>query len=101
MIVISDASPLMNLGTVGLLDLLHRLYESVAIPQAVFDEIVIAGIGQPAADEVKTAAWVEVRQVNDRTLVQALDLELDIGEAEAIALATELKADLLLMDERK
>jgi len=39
--------------------------------------------------------------VADRNLVASLQLELDDGEAEAIALAVELKADLILLDERK
>jgi len=40
-------------------------------------------------------------QVVNRPLVTALRMELDAGEAEAIALAIELQADLLLLDERR
>ncbi|MGB3298208.1 MAG: DUF3368 domain-containing protein, partial [Phormidesmis sp.] len=39
--------------------------------------------------------------VSDRTLVEALCNELDIGEAEAIALAVEVQADQVLIDERR
>jgi uncharacterized protein len=39
--------------------------------------------------------------VSDRTLVEALSNELDIGEAEAIALAVEMQADQVLIDERR
>lgn len=42
-----------------------------------------------------------MQPVRDRALIQALALELDRGEAEAIALAIESGADLLLMDERR
>jgi predicted nucleic acid-binding protein len=38
--------------------------------------------------------------VQDRARVALLSLHLDPGEAEAIALAVETKADLLLLDER-
>lgn len=40
------------------------------------------------------------KPVANRQLVQALQQELDHGESEAIALAVEENADLLLMDER-
>ena len=101
MIVVSDTSPLINLAAVGHLDLLRQLYQHVIIPQAIYDEIVIAGAGQPGAVEVKTAGWIETRRLHDQALVDVLLLELDRGEAEALALATELRADLLLIDESK
>jgi uncharacterized protein len=43
----------------------------------------------------------QTRSVSDRTLVEALGNELDIGEAEAIALAVEIQADRVLIDERR
>lgn len=39
--------------------------------------------------------------MSNRTLVEALSNELDIGEAEAIALAVEVQAEQILMDERR
>ena len=71
------------------------------IPEAVFEEIVIRGAGQPGSAEVQTADWIETRRAQNRTAVAALRIEVDAGEAEAIALAAELRADLLLLDERK
>ena len=38
------------------------------------------------ATEVQTFDWIQTRTVSDSTLVEALSAELDIGEAEAIAL---------------
>jgi predicted nucleic acid-binding protein len=101
MIIVSNTSPLINLAIVGQLDLLRQLYGRIIIPQAVYHEIVVIGAGQAGAVEVKTFDWIEVQSAPDRILVTSLELELDSGEAEAIALATVLKADLLLMDERK
>lgn len=101
MIVVSNTSPLVNLATVGQLDLLRQLYGKIIIPQAVYHEIVVVGAGQPGDIEIKTFDWIETQQANDRIVVTSLELELDRGEAEAIALATALKADLLLLDERK
>jgi predicted nucleic acid-binding protein len=98
--VVSDASPLINLARIGELDLLHRLYGALLIPDAVWREVVIKGAGQPGAEEVRAASWIKTRDVVNEHLVRALRQDLDAGEAEAIALALEVDADLLLMDER-
>lgn len=101
MIVVSNTSPIINLAIVSQLNLLHKLYGQVVIPQAVYDEIVIEGRGQAGAAEVDNLDWIKVKKVTNPLLVTSLEAELDIGEAEAIVLATELNADLLLIDERK
>jgi len=100
-IVISDTSPIVNLAAVGQLELLRQLYSKIVIPQAVRHEIVVVGAGQPGAIEVEASDWIQTHQVTNRTMVSSLQLEVDDGEAEAIALAAELKADLLLLDERR
>lgn len=92
MIVVSNASPLINLAVVRHLELLHQLYGSLKIPKAVSEEITRANQQVPS--------WIDTQLVSNQALVTALLLELDPGEAEAIALAIELPADLLLMDER-
>ena len=101
MIVVSDTSPIVNLAAVGQLELLRQLYGKVVLPQAVYEEILSAGTGQPGVAEVTAFDWIETKQVENRTVVASLELELDPGEAEAIALAIEIKAELLLLDERK
>jgi predicted nucleic acid-binding protein len=98
--VVSNASPLINLAHIGALALLPRLYAGVVIPEAVWREVVVEGSGQPGATEVRSAAWISVGAVENRSLVQALRMSLDAGEAEAIALALETPNPLLLMDER-
>jgi predicted nucleic acid-binding protein len=99
MSIVSNASPLINLARIGKLSVLQELYGELIIPGAVWQEIVVEGSGQPGADEVKAADWIKQRAVTNRQLTQALKQELDAGEAEAIALALEIGADLLLMDE--
>lgn len=97
--VISNASPIISLARAGHLHLLERLYREVTIPEAVFHELqgcsdLIEGI------RFDDLAWLKVLRVTNHPLVDALLLELDKGEAEAIVLAVETKADLLLIDER-
>ncbi len=50
---------------------------------------------------MQTLEWIETRQVANLTLATQIKSDLDNGEAEAIALAIELEADLLLIDEPK
>jgi predicted nucleic acid-binding protein len=91
----------MNLAVAGHLELLAQLYGRIIVPQAVYYEVVVAGVGQPGATEVKAADWIEMKNATNQTTVASLQLELDKGEAEVIALAIELQADLVLLDERK
>ena len=100
MSIVSNASPLINLARIDQLDPLQQLYGEVTVPEAVWREVVLEGAGQPGAKELETASWICVESVTNRELAQALQQELDAGEAEAIALSLQVGADFLLMDER-
>ncbi|MBU2446973.1 MAG: DUF3368 domain-containing protein [Bacteroidetes bacterium] len=99
--VVCNSSPIINLSAIQRVDLLNKLYGDIFIPQAVYDEITIAGAGEPWSSEVRDLNWIKVKTINNKSLVKALTLDLDNGEAESIALAEELPADLILIDERK
>jgi len=101
-IVIADANPIIFLSTLGKLDLLRKLYDRVLIPRAVYGEVVVQGEGQPGSRELKQADWIEVVEVpEDHVLRGALLEDLDAGESEAIVLAVEMHAGLIIMDERR
>ncbi|MBW4491505.1 MAG: DUF3368 domain-containing protein [Oscillatoria princeps RMCB-10] len=101
MIIVSDTSPINNLSAIGQLALLRQLYGTVIIPEAVFRELTDPEFPVAGATEVQTFDWIQTRQVNNRAVVEALRNDLDIGEAEAIALALELEADQILIDESR
>lgn len=102
MIVVSNTTPLIGLAALSRFDLLQQIFSAVHIPQAVYDEIVIAGREKGVAiREVTSSPWVKVVAVRDRLAVDVLLDELDAGEAETIILARELGADWVLMDERR
>ena len=98
--VVSNTSPIINLACIGQLNLLHQLYGEVIIPGAVYEEITVTGAGEPGCSEVQDKEWIVLHTIVNRPLVDALRLEIDPGEAEAIACAIELQADWLLLDER-
>src|SRR5437899_556948 len=91
MIVVSDTTAITSLLQVGQCELLANLYRDVLIPQAVRDELLLAHPVLPG--------FLHVESARSRTEVQRLQAELDLGEAEAIVLAKEKAADVLLIDE--
>ena len=104
MIVVSDTSPITNLAAIGQLDLLRQLYTTIVIPVAVYNEMVAVGKPVPGAIEVQTLSWIQTQIIANPQSVIDVQISydnIDLGEAEAIILALELKADLLLMDERR
>lgn len=104
MIIVSDTSPITNLAAIGQLDLLRQLYGSVIIPEAVYNEMVGVNKIVPGAVEVQTLSWIQTQTVVNSlqvTEIQENNESIHLGEAEAIILSIEMKADLLLMDERR
>ena len=99
--VISNASVLIGLSSIGMLLLLReRFPEGILVPEAVWREVVDEGAERPGAREVSAANWIKIQKVNDDGMVRLLRAELDEGEAETIALAYEMSADVVLLDER-
>lgn len=101
MIVVSNTSPLTNLAAIGRHDLLRQLYGEIQIPEAVLQELSSQGQHWPGYHETVQSAWVHQHTVQNTALIKALQRDLDAGESEAIALAIEYNAGLLLMDERE
>jgi|ERR1035437_137179 predicted nucleic acid-binding protein len=100
LIVISDSSPIRALHHLGLLNLCHDLYGSVIVPEAVQKELRVPTTTCPAI-EITDFPGFEMRTPHASGPALGIPPDLDAGETEAIALAMELHADLLLMDERK
>lgn len=101
--VIPDSSVLISLASIGKLDLIPELFSTakVIIPEAVHQEVVEEGKGRQGAEEVRVADWISSREVSEQRQIKLLKAHLDSGEAEVIALADKLNADLLLLDEKE
>jgi len=89
-IVIADASPLIVLQNIDRLSLLQNLFDEILITPEIKSEF---GLDLPD--------WVKVAEVQDETKQRLLNLNLDKGEASAIALCLENAESLLIIDERK
>jgi uncharacterized protein len=98
-VVVSNASPLINLARIQRFDLLRRFFEHITIPTAVYEEVVVRGQERDGGLDVRNAAWISTAMTTDALAVAALTSQLDLGEASAIILAREPNADLLLIDE--
>ncbi len=101
MIVISDTTAISNLIQINELELLKKLYKRILIPSAVFDELMILENSEPRIKAILHKDWIEIQTVKSSFLLTEIELSLDKGEAEAIALAIEIKADLLMIDEKE
>lgn len=99
---VSDSSTLIHLAAVGRLMLLREFYNELLVPPAVWKEVVEEGYGRPGARDVEEAArsgWLRIIAATNEPLVRLLKRDLDAGEAEAIALALEVQAEAVFLDE--
>ncbi len=101
MLIVSDTSPISNLILIGRLSLLRDMYQVVIVPPKVHAEVLALEDFGEDISAYTTANWFEIKAPENAALVQQLLEKLDEGEAEAIALAKELSADFLLIDERR
>jgi uncharacterized protein len=98
MLIVSDTSPITNLLQIGHLDLLKQVFGQVVIPKTVYKELGELPQQQLVIDG---QSWLTVLAARSQEVISFLTEELDPGEAEAIALALEIKANYLVIDELK
>lgn len=96
MVVISDTTTITNLIHIGYLDLLEKLFSEIIIPNEVYQELIILPNQKIQINQEK---WIKIAEIQNIELFNELVEHLDKGEAEAIVLAIERKADLLIIDE--
>ena len=99
MIVVADSSSLRYLILVDSTQLLQQLFGRVVVPDVVAGEL--SATSAPIAVRgwiAQPPKWIEIVQVSGDA-VDAVSDDLDIGERAAIAVATELSADVLLIDD--
>jgi len=101
MIIVSNATALIHLSRIKKLSLLRDLFSKVIIPRAVYSEVAVPGeMGYEEIVKGVQEKWIIVQDIRDRMSAYELTPLLHRGEAEAIILAEEARADYLIVDER-
>ena len=96
--IVSNTTPIISLLKLDRIEILRDLYSEIYIPKAVYHEIE-AGKSKGFYKDLSKIDWISVVEIQDKQAVKYF-LDLDAGEAEAIVLATELNADLIILDEK-
>jgi predicted nucleic acid-binding protein len=96
---VCNSSPLIHLAKVGKLELLRDYFTEILIPEAVYRECVVDGKDREDAKRIESASWIRVVDIKNIDLKKALNTVLDEGESEAIVLALQESADLILLDD--
>ncbi len=99
---ISNSSILIALSAIEQETLLiQRFPDGILVPRAVWQEVVEQGKGRIGAERIAAFSWIKVHEVQDKEFTSLLRIQIDYGEAEAIALYREHGADMVLLDEKE
>jgi len=106
-VIISDASTLILLQKIDLLERLAKNFEFI-IPEEIYKETVIKGKIKKSSDSYQIENkikdnLIKIKKIKNRNNVNKIINEFGTaeGEAEAIVLFLELKADILATDDHK
>jgi predicted nucleic acid-binding protein len=101
MAVVSNTSPVRYLVLLGQSELIGQLFGAVLIPQAVERELLDPSAPLPVRQWMaQRPAWLKVQRI-EGPADEELRQWLDPGEAEAIQLALQLGAEVIILDERR
>jgi predicted nucleic acid-binding protein len=101
--VICNYSPIIHLNKIGYIHLLELLYKRIYVTGCVFEECTGSAFQSPEIaaeiETIKKASFIEISPIKNHELFLAFSKLVDEGEASAISLALEEKADLILLDD--
>ena len=98
---VSNSSPIIHLTKIGLLGLLEDLFRQIVVPEKVFEECTHSIRHQNEAAQIINAKWIHIESINNTRLFNLLHADVDAGEAEALVLALESNAELILLDDQE
>jgi len=104
--VVADSSVLIHLSRIGRFHLLKNVYSQISITSSVFAEVVEKGWGLAGSIETERAmheGWIKVLDVVDKWKARemAVTRRIHLANAETVQLAREVKASILLADEKE
>lgn len=103
--VVSNTSPILNLAIVGQLQLLQLQFGQILVPSEVIEELKPqeSRPGSATIQQALEEGWIQPRSLSaaSASTFTLLRQSLDLGESAAIALALEVKSELVLLDEKE
>jgi uncharacterized protein len=98
-LIISNTSPIFYLHRLGLIDILHELYGTITVPEAVKHELDQGGVTGEDVPRLEEYAWINIVKVRPP---QYLNLVVDLGrgESEVLAIAADHPSALLILDDK-
>ena len=100
---VADSGPLIHLAAVRQFDLLRLYFSELLVPRAVFQEVVVAGRGQPGSPETDTAQrrrWITVTDPRESSGAALLvEQGMSPTDAAVVALARAHPDHILLADD--
>lgn len=97
--VVVNSTPIIALAGIGRLDLLRCLAPEVLVPPAVWEELESGGERPGGQADLAAAPWIKVATLEESAGAVLL-ADLGRGEAEVIALARQVGARLVVIDDR-
>ena len=98
---VSNSSPIIHLTKIGMLDLLHDLFGQLLVPEMVYFECTNSIHHRNEIGLIKNAEWINEVSITNWKLFNVLHADVDAGEAEALTLAVEANAGLILLDDQE
>src|ERR1035437_5415082 len=96
-LVIADSGPVFSLALIDKLDILTDLFDDIRIPQAVWNEITF----NKSKQDYRKLYNFFIDKTCQISGINELLFVMDYGESESLILYKELKADFLLIDDKK
>lgn len=102
-IVVSNTTPIISLMKIKGINILREIFGEIIISKGVYDELTAKVFLEEEINMINNCDFIKIQEVKNEFAVKLIQkqLNLDLGESEAIVLTNEMKASILIMDERK
>lgn len=96
--VVVNSTAIIVLCKIGRIELLRKLFSSVVIPEAVYNE-VLAKDDRASRYLVKRPSWISIKEAPALDIKSLMPAKLHAGEVEVMLLAMHEDADILVLDD--
>lgn len=97
--VVVNSTPLIALSGINHLEILHKIYGEVFIPNAVYLEISAKPESKCKKDVDNASSWLKIEKIKDEMAKKLYKTQLHEGEVEVMILAQEMSANLAIIDD--